>query len=137
MQGVRVRGAGGLLVGVCVQPIVEVLNYSAYSGGPDFVDAFRQVFWVPEGADLPADRMAFIALRGLLVFAGLVLGVLGVAGLRAVRFPMAAVASLLALGALAWVIWPADPRGFDLPPDWVLEHPLWFYSARGAATGCP
>jgi hypothetical protein len=134
MRGVSVRGAGGLVIGVVIQPILLVLDYPMALRGAGIVNMFRTVFWVPEGADLPLNTMAFLVLRLVLVFAGLILGVLAVLGVRPVRFPLAAVCGALAVGVLVWVIWPFDPVDFrNLPPNWVLDHPLWFRSTRGTA----
>lgn len=134
MRGVSVRGAGGLVIGVVIQPILTVLDNPMATQGDGLVEAFRRVFWVPDGYSPPADTSAFLVLRSLLVFAGLVLGVLALLGVRPVRFPLAAGCGVLALGVLAWVIWPFDPTRYrDLPPEWVLDHPLWFTGTRGTA----
>jgi hypothetical protein len=132
MRGVQVRGAGGLLVGVCIQPLLRVFDIGAYDDG--VFDAFRNFFWFPSGATPPGDTVPFLLLRAALVFGGLVLGVLGVAGLRAVRFPIVVVSVLLVVGILPWAIWLFDARTYqDPPPDWVLEHPLWWTSSREMA----
>jgi hypothetical protein len=134
MRGVSVRGAGGLLIGVVLQPILTVLNNPAAVVDDGIVEAFRRVFWVPGGYSPPADTAAFFVLRGLLVFGGLALGALAVVGVRPVRFPLALLSAVLAVGILPWVVWPYDPVQFrDVPPDWILDHPLWFLSTRGAA----
>jgi hypothetical protein len=133
MRGAQVRGAGGLLVGVTVHPILLTLQYDGgYSDG--IVDTFRNAFWYPAGYDVPADTIPFLALRIVLVFGGLVLGILGLAGLRPARIPIAVVTAVLTIAIVPWVIWPFDPVDFSgEPPEWVMEHPLWFPSDRGVA----
>lgn len=128
----RVRGAGGLLIGVAIYPAAFVLDiFSQQDGAIDLGQVMKDLLWYE--FDPPANFVFFTVLRDVLLFGSLLAGVLGLAGVRASRFPLALCATGIALGLLPSVIYNPFSYDSDRPPDWVRENQLWFLSGRWSA----
>jgi hypothetical protein len=127
----RVRGAGGLLVGVVLYPVAVTFDGTAQ--GLDLGEALERLLWYTAGSP-PTNTQFFIVVRDVLLVGGLLAGILGVAGLRASRVPIALASAGIALGLSPWVVYEFSPVTFDnAPPEWVFENPLWFVSSRWTA----